>query len=57
MDNYTLLNKGFADLKPIVDKFDEYNSVLAAINDANEILESGDEDLKVLLKKIKRSSR
>ena len=41
MDNYTLLNKEFADLKPIVDKFDEYNSVLAAINDANEILESG----------------
>ena len=38
MDNYTLLNKEFADLKPIVDKFDEYNSVLAAINDANEIL-------------------
>ena len=46
MDNFTLLNKEFADLKPIVDKFDEYNSVLAAINDANEILESGDEDLK-----------
>ena len=39
MDNYTLLNKEFADLKPIVDKFDEYNSVLVAINDANEILE------------------
>ena len=48
MDNYTLLNKEFADLKPIVDKFDEYNSVLAAISDANEILESGDEDLKSL---------
>ena len=48
MDNYTLLNKEFADLKPIVDKFDEYNSVLAAIKDANEILESGDEDLKSL---------
>ena len=48
MDNYTLLNKEFADLKPIVDKFDEYNSVLAAINDANEILESNDEDLKSL---------
>src|SRR6056300_1596914 len=48
MDNYTLLNKEFADLKPIVDKFDEYNSFLAAINDANEILESGDEDLKSL---------
>ena len=48
MNNYTLLNKEFADLKPIVDKFDEYNSFLAAINDANEILESGDEDLKSL---------
>ena len=47
MDNYALLNKEFADLKPIVDKFDEYNNVLGAINDANEI-ESGDEDLKSL---------
>ena len=44
MDNYTLLNKEFADLKPIVEKYQEYNGVLEAIDDANEILESGDED-------------
>ena len=45
MENYTLLNKEFADLKPIVDKFKEYKVVVDAINDANEIIESGDEDL------------
>ncbi|MGY8807055.1 MAG: peptide chain release factor 1, partial [Gammaproteobacteria bacterium] len=45
MENYTLLNKEFADLKPIVDKFKEYKAVVEAIKDANEIIESGDEDL------------
>jgi len=45
MENYTLLNKEFADLKPIVDKFKEYKTVFEAIKDANEIIESGDEDL------------
>ena len=45
MENYTLLNKEFADLKPIVDKFKEYKVVVDAISDANEIIESGDEDL------------
>ena len=45
MENYTLLNKEFADLKPIVDKFKEYKAVVDAIKDANEIIESGDEDL------------
>ena len=48
MDNYTLLNKEFSDLKPIVEKFQEYNSIIQAINDANEIIESGDEELKTL---------
>ena len=28
MENYTLLNKEFADLKPIVEKYQEYNSVI-----------------------------
>lgn len=45
MENYTLLNKEFADLKPIVDKFKEYKAVVDAIKDVNEIIESGDEDL------------
>jgi peptide chain release factor 1 len=48
MDNYTLLNKEFADLKPIVEKFEEYNSIIESIKDANEIIESGDEELKSL---------
>ena len=48
MENYTLLNKEFADLKPIVEKFEEYNSRIESIKDANEIIESGDEELKSL---------
>lgn len=48
MENYTLLNKEFADLKPIVEKFEEYNSIIESIKDANEIIESGDEELKSL---------
>ena len=42
IDKYTLLNKEFSELKPIVEKFDEYNNVLKSIKDANEIIESGD---------------
>ena len=38
IEKYTLLNKEFADLKPIVDKYQEYNEVTDSIIDANEIL-------------------
>ena len=48
IENYTLLNKEFSDLKPIVEKFDEYNKTIKRIEDANEIIESGDADLKIL---------
>ena len=48
IDEYTLLNKEFSELKPIVEKFGEYISVLKSIEDANEIIESGDEELKGL---------
>ena len=48
IDEYTLLNKEFSELKPIVEKFGEYNSVLKTIKDANEIIELGDEELKGL---------
>ena len=48
IDEYTLLNKEFSELKPIVEKFVEYNSVLRSIKDANEIIELGDEELKGL---------
>ena len=48
IEKYTLLNKEFADLKPIVDKYQEYNEVTDSIRDANEILESDDDELKAL---------
>jgi peptide chain release factor 1 len=48
IEKYTLLNKEFADLKPIVDKYQEYNEVTDSIRDANEILESDDDELKTL---------
>ena len=48
IDEYTLLNKEFSELKPIVEKFDAYNKVLRSINDANEIIKSGDKELKDL---------
>ena len=57
IDNYILLNKEFSDLKPIVEKFEEYNSVLNSIKDANEILQSDDEDLRSLAEdEIKQSA-
>ena len=48
IEKYTLLNKEFAELRPIVEKFEEYNSVIKSIADANEIIESDDEELKIL---------
>ena len=48
IEKYTLLNKEFSELKPIVKKFDEYNEILASIKEANEIIDSGDKDLKSL---------
>ena len=48
IEKYTLLNKEFAELKPIVNKFEEYNQVTKSIEDANEIIESGDKELKNL---------
>ncbi len=48
IDKYTLLNKEFADLKPIVEKFEEYNQILITINDANEIIHSDEQDLRQL---------
>ena len=48
IEKYTLLNKEFSDLKPIVDKFNEYNQITKSIEDAHEIINSGDKDLKIL---------
>ena len=42
IEKYTLLNKEFSDLKPIVDKFNEYNQITKSIEDANEIINSGE---------------
>ena len=48
IDKYTLLNKEFADLKPIVEKFEEYNQTIISIDDANEIINSDEQDLRQL---------
>ena len=48
IEKYTLLNKEFSDLKPIVEKFNEYNQISKSIEDANEIINSGDKELKTL---------
>ena len=48
IEKNTLLNKEFSDLKPIVDKFNEYNQITKSIEDANEIINSDDKDLKIL---------
>ena len=48
IEKYTLLNKEFSELKPIVETFEEYNNVIKSIQDANEIIASGDPDLKIL---------
>ena len=48
IEKYTQLNKEFSELKPIVEKFEQYNHIIKSISDANEILDSGDEDLKSL---------
>ena len=48
IEKYTLLNKEFAELRPIVEKFGEYNNFQKSISEATEIISSGDEDLKAL---------
>ena len=48
IEKYTQLNKEFSELKPIVEKFEQYNHIIKSISDANEILDLGDEDLKSL---------
>jgi len=42
------LSKEQSDLKPIVDKFREYKKILSAIEEDEEVLSSGDKELKVL---------
>ena len=54
IEKYKLLNKEFAELKPIVEKFEEYNQVIKNISEANEIIESGDKDLKALASSYNR---
>ena len=48
IEKYTLLNKEFSELKPIVEKFEQYKVILNSISEANEIINSGDQDLKSL---------
>jgi len=42
------LSKEQSDLKPVVDKFREYKKILSAIEEDEEVLSSGDKELKVL---------
>ena len=48
IDKYTQLNKEFSDLKPIVEKFEEYNETITRIQGANSLLESEDDEIKEL---------
>lgn len=48
IERYTLLNKEFSELKPIVEKFEDYKNVTKSIRYANEIMASGDKDLRDL---------
>ena len=48
IEQYTQLNKEFSELKPIVEKFDEYSLTIKNIEDAQDILNSGDDELKSL---------
>ena len=48
IEQYTQLNKEFSELKPIVEKFDEYSLTIKNIEDAQDILNSEDDELKSL---------
>jgi peptide chain release factor 1 len=48
IDKYTQLNKEFSELKPIVDKFEEYNETISRIQGAQSLLDSNDDEIKEL---------
>ena len=48
IERYTLLNKEFSELKPIVEKFEEYKNVIQSIKYANEFMTTEDKDLRIL---------
>ena len=48
IEQYTQLNKEFSELKPIVEKFHEYSLTIKNIEDAQDILNSEDDELKSL---------
>ena len=48
IERYTLLNKEFSELKPIVEKFEEYKNVIQSIKYANEFMTSEDKDLRTV---------
>jgi len=48
IDKYTQLNKEFSELKPIVEKFDQYNQTIARHEGASSLLESEDDEMKEL---------
>ena len=48
IEKYTQLNKEFSELKPIVEKFDEYNETIIRNEGATSLLESEDDEIKEL---------
>ena len=50
IDRYTQLNKEFSELKPIIEKFDDYNKTKDRYKGALSLLESNDDEIKDLAK-------
>ena len=48
IEKYTQLNKEFSELRPIVEKFDEYNETIIRYEGATSLLESEDDEIKEL---------
>ena len=48
IEKFTQLNKEFSELKPIVEKFDEYNETIIRNEGATSLLESEDDEIKEL---------
>ena len=48
INNFKALSKEFSEINPIIDHYDNYKIVIASIDDSKEIINTGDEDLKLL---------
>ena len=48
INNFKALSKEFSEINPIIERYDNYKTVIASIDDSKEIINTGDEDLKSL---------